>query len=138
MTSRYVFDANVVIINVVWYQTQRWTNILKELIIAEKKKKRIVPSKLPASVPQRKVVPVLGTATSQRNNLDMVAKEKEDELDDASRKEWRDFELKGIGNIWQNMQPLSAPELNQAFVGRRIEYLCELWDSEDNSLGLHW
>ena len=122
----------------VQYTIQELAKILKGLITTEKKKKRTIPNKPPVPVPQRKAVPVLGTATSQRDKLDMVAREKEDELDNAARKEWRDRELKGIGSVRQNMQPLSAPELNQAFVGRKIEYLCELWDLEDNSLGLHW
>ena len=58
-------------------------------------------------------------------------------MDKTARKEWRDRELKGIGSAQQNRQPLSAPELNKAFVSRKIEYLCELWDLNDNSLGLH-
>ena len=59
-------------------------------------------------------------------------------MDKTARKEWRYRELKGIGSVQQNRQPLSAPELNKTFVGRKIEYLCELWDLNDNSLGLHW
>ena len=122
----------------VQYTVQELAKVLKEMISAENKKKRSIPSQPPVPVPQRKETPILGTATSQREKLDLLAQEKEDELDKTARKEWRDRELKGIGSVQQNRQPLSAPKLNKAFVGRKIEYLCELWDLNDNSLGLHW
>ena len=89
-------------------------------------------------VPQRKDTPVLGTATSQRDKLDEVAQEKEAELDVAARKEWQEREQKGIGSVQQNMQPLYAPEINAAIIGKRIEYLCDLEDIDGNPLGLHW
>ena len=66
----------------VQYTIQELAKILKGLITAEKKKKRTIPNKPPVPVPQRKSVPVLGTATSQRDKLDMVAREKEDDLVD--------------------------------------------------------
>ena len=122
----------------VQFSVQELAKILKELITAEKKRKRSVPEQPPVPVPQRKDTPVLGTATSQRDRLDDVAQEKEDELDATARKEWKERELKGVGSVQQNRQPLYAPEINTAFVGKRIEYLCDIEDIDGNPLGLHW
>ena len=49
----------------VQYTVQELAKTLKEFIAAEKKRKRSVPNKPPATAPQRTVTPVLGTATSQ-------------------------------------------------------------------------
>ena len=70
----------------VQYTVQELAKVSKVMISAEKKKKRPIPSQLPVPVPQRKETPILGTATSQRDKLDLLVQEKEDDLD-KNRKE---------------------------------------------------
>ena len=56
------------LLGLIWvYNTpvQELAKILKEMISAEKKKKRSIPSQPPVPAPQRKKTPILGTASSQ-------------------------------------------------------------------------
>lgn len=75
---------------------------------------------------KRKELPVVGTVTEQRKELETKCIANEVEFDWEAREEWRDHKSRGAGSLLQNKQQLDldVPNLNTLNV-ERIEYNLE-------------
>ena len=82
---------------------------------------RDTPSLPPVPLSKRKALPQLGTATLDRLLLDAKAARECGAFEEAARAEKARCEAEGIGDSYENMQPVVAPEV---VVGMRLEVLC--------------
>ena len=100
------------------------TKRLKDLIKMQKKRNDPIPEKPDLPSRKRKEVPVVGTVTEQRKNLECKSIADEDAFDKDSRVEWKNRESRGVGSILGDRQQIDAPKLED-LIGERIEYYSE-------------
>jgi len=93
---------------------------LNDLI--EKSKDWPIPSKPPTKIPRRKNTSVLGTMTTFQKNRDDIKDEEIDNHDQECRREWRDREAAGKGDILSDMNRVGKKrKIDSSFVEKKIE-----------------
>jgi len=105
------------------YSVEILAHHLKNKIIPEEGK-RIIPTKPPVKALDRKELPVLGTRSAVVKKLNVISGEKEKELRETAEKIRDERELEGIGDRYEEMQPLIPPDVDEGLLNRRIE-ICE-------------
>jgi len=93
---------------------------LKNKIIPEESKREI-PSKPPVKSLDRKELPILGTQSADVIKLNVISGEKEKELRETAEKIRDERELEGIGDRYEEMQPLIPPDVDEELLDCRIE-----------------
>ena len=106
---------------------------LKEIIKLQNKNKLEVLDAPDAKVPQRKSMPVLGQLTKQTMEMDRKANENKEELDKRARAKWQERDKQGETDMHSRMQEKYAPTLDDAFIGKRVEYLSEFDLNEEGT-----
>lgn len=104
--------------------------------VIQEEKKYTVPLKPVLNVPQRKQMNVLGTQTSDVNELDKKYLSDETELKKRAESLRRSRERKGEGSMHSQLQPFSQPSLN-ALVGLRIDVLSSV-DIDSHTKCMRW
>ena len=117
------------------YSAKVLTDHLKDII--KKHRKRQVPAKPPVDLPVRKVLPLLGMVTADVLRMDANRAAEEKKLMDKAETMRDELEKSGFGDRYAEMQQRSAPKVNEALVGQRIEVLCD-FEEEDGKHILVW
>ena len=89
----------------------------------KKSSKMTVPDKPPMEAPTRKETPILGQLTEQVKKLDKKKEENDSASDTQARGKLRFQEATGVSSIISEMQSRAVPDVDAAFVDKRIQYL---------------
>ena len=95
-----------------------------------------IPPEPNLNMPQRASVPVMGTATKQREDSDKADVEGEAQVRKDADEMRREREARGETSMYALMQPFYRPELVE-LEDRRIDVLCSI-DLTDNEKVLRW
>ena len=100
-------------------------------------KKRTIPNKPPAMIPQRKQLSQLGELTSDVKLIDATHQEKSVQLDCNARIMRIDRESIGQGDRYEELQPTSIPKIDQRFIGTRLD-VCFYFELDTGGKELRW
>ena len=84
-----------------------------------------MPPRTKVAIPERTDMGILGQITHQVRALDEKSACKTSEFDNILRDKWKSNEQKGIGSMHQILRNLDPQEVDESFLGSRIEYLSE-------------
>ena len=121
--------------NGVEYSPQELYKHLKGIISDEKK--RTIPNKPPAMIPQRKQLSQLGEQTSDVKVIDATHKEKSVQLDHNARMMRIDRESIGQGDRYEKLQPTLMPKIERRFIGTRLD-VCFDFELDTGGKELRW
>ena len=93
------------------------------ICIISKSKRWKVPNKPPPRVPQRKVMPIVGTLSDKVWRLDEAADATSVQIDIDCKVKWRHMDGEGEMSTLERLQGLGKWKLDDSYVGKRIEYL---------------
>ena len=88
--------------------------------VIDEQAERTIPAQPPVPLSQRKELPQLGTATLDVLALNAKAEQESGDFEAAARAEKARREAEGIGDAYENKQPVLTPEV---VVGMRVEVL---------------
>ena len=103
---------------------------LKTIIVAGRS--RDIPSKPPLPLPARKELPTLGTQSRDAAALDVLQLAKGADFEMEARRTWAEREAAGVGDIAAERQQQTAPLVDKALLGKRLE-VCFIYDLADGS-----
>ena len=107
-----------------------------KMIIAEERK-RPIPEKPPAKLPQRKTLPSLGTQAKDVVAIDRARTEMTDEFEAKARSTRAEREAVGVGDRYAEMQPMSRPAVDERLIGKRLD-VCVLYNLDEGGSELRW
>ncbi len=132
----YVLGLGRTDLAITWSQhgcQKPWQTLREHLAEILKDKKTLIPDKPPVVVPQRKVLPTLGTTTSDVMALDAAKCVNLQEVEDQTRQLLLEREAKGIGGDRSTLhQPHIQPPVDVQLVGKRLDY-CFLYEAVDEN-----
>ncbi len=99
---------------------------------------RKIPKNAPVVLPMRKELPVLGTQTSDVVAIDAARLATSDEFEANARRIRDDREANGIGDSCGNKQPMSAPNVDDELIGKRLEVCVEYELLNEIGTELRW
>ena len=117
------------------YSPQELGKHLKHIIREEKK--RTIPNKPPAMIPQRKQLSQLGELTSNVKVIDAAHQEKSVQQDCNARMMRIDRELIGQGDRYEELQPTSMPKIDSRLIGTRLD-VCFYFELDTGGKELRW
>ena len=110
---------------------------LKEIIKATKDDPW--PEKPEPPVSMRKEMPIMGTQTSQAKELDEKAARGKVALEKRARKKWKSNEDSGFGSIHSSCLLPEAPNMDEKWIGKKIEFLHKFWlNKEETEFAVRW
>ena len=97
------------------------SNHLKYII--KQSKNMTIPTKPEMKLPARKQTAILGQLTQQVQNLDKQSVEENTAMDMRAREKLKGYEASGKTSLHSENQSRVAPDIDEDFVGQRIEFL---------------
>ena len=102
-------------------------------------KQLIVPDEPPETAPQRIEIPIIETLSNAIKDLYRKAKDEDTGFNKDALKEWLRREEIGETSILEKMQQQGKRNIDDSFIGTRIEYLSEFdLVEEGNMKELRW
>ena len=88
-------------------------------------------------LPKRKVLPTLGTKTGILSRIEENYESQTEKFEMEAQNERVERELAGIGDIYENIQPLSMPVIDKRLIGKRLD-VCFEWTLNKGGIKLRW
>ena len=104
------------------FSVAQLTAHLKTIIVATAS--RDIPSKPPLPLPARKALPVLGEQARDAAALDLLQLSKGAEFEAEARRVRAEREAEGVGDSCAERQQQTAPLVDKALLGKRLEICC--------------
>ena len=111
------------------------SNHLKKIISHQRT--REIPNKPPVELPERKILPTLGTKMAALSRIEGKYASQSQNFEIAGQNLRVERELAGIGDRYSQMQPLSMPVVDKKLIGKRLD-VCFEWNLEEGRTELRW
>ena len=110
-------------------------NHLKHIIASQRS--RQIPDKPPVELPKRKVLPTLGTKSTTLSGIEQTYENQKRSFEEDGLNLRKEREKAGIGDRYENMQPLTMPPVDKRLIGRRLD-VCFEWNLVEGGTELRW
>ena len=110
-------------------------NHLKHIIASQRS--RQIPDKPPVELPKQKVLPTLGTKSTTLSGIEQTYENQKRSFEEDGLNLRKEREKAGIGDRYENMQPLTMPPVDKRLIGRRLD-VCFEWNLVEGGTELRW
>ena len=95
--------------------------------------KRCIPIKPPIPLPERKLLPLLGTRSQDLIAIDIAHPTDSTYFKDNAHSIRLEREYAGMGNIYSELKPTSRTDVGRNLIGKRLD-ICKRYDLIDGGV----